>query len=125
MKLLVNWKICKFLHTKPENNDVSNLSKKYNYLFSQDETDLHTKEACFNITKESLKEFEKSNRNLKKISGENTIDIDEIKKEPSSINITNILSSFSSFQQEVLSELNNADYEIKGRNRKVRARIKH
>jgi len=98
--------------SKPENNDVSNLSKKYNYLFSQDETDLHTKEACFNITKESLKEFEKSNRNLKKISGENTIDIDEIKKEPSSINITNILSSFSSFQQEVLSELNNADETI-------------
>ncbi len=93
-------------------NDVLNLSKKYNYLFSQDETNFHVKEACFNITKQSLEEFEKSNKNLKKISDESTIDIDEIKKEPSNINVTNMLSSFSSFQQEVLSELNNADETI-------------
>jgi diguanylate cyclase (GGDEF)-like protein len=98
--------------SRPENDDVLNLSKKYNYLFSQDETNLNVKETCFNITKESLKEFEKSNKNLKKISGENAIDIDEIKKEPSSISIANILSSFSTFQQEVLSELNNADETI-------------
>ena len=96
----------------PENDDVLNLSKKYNYLFAQDETNFHLKEACFNITKQSLEEFEKSNKNLKKISDESTIDIDEIKKEPSNINITNILSSFSSFQQDVLSELNNADETI-------------
>ncbi len=96
----------------PQNDDVLNLSKKYNYLFSQDETSFHVKEACFNITKKSLEEFEKSNKNLKKISDESTIDIDEIKKEPSNINITNILSSFSSFQQDVLSELNNADETI-------------
>ncbi len=99
--------------TKPENGDVLNLSKKYNYLFSQDETNFHTKEACLNITKQSLEEFDKSTKNLKKISNESTIDIDKIKKEPSNINITNILSSFSSFQQDILSELNNADETIK------------
>jgi len=96
----------------PKNSEIFDLSKKYNYLFSQEENNLRLKETCFNITKESIKEFEKSNKNLKNISNENAIDIDEIKKEPSSINITNVLASFGVFQQQVLKELGNADETI-------------
>jgi len=96
----------------PQNSDILDLSKKYNYLFSQEETNLRLKESCFDITKQSLKEFEKSNKNLKDISDENAIDIDEIKKEPSSININLVLTSFGIFQQQVLNELGNADETI-------------
>ncbi|MDX1809397.1 MAG: diguanylate cyclase [Sulfurospirillaceae bacterium] len=97
-----------------ENNDILDISKKYKYLFSIDDTDANLKEACLDITRESIKEFEKSNLNLKNISHDNIIDIDEIKKEPNGLDATKILNSFDIFQKQVLTELENADKTITG-----------
>ena len=92
--------------------DIVDLSEKYKYLFSNEDTDLILKESCFHITKESISEFEKSNINLKNISSENIIDIDGIKKEPNNIHMTQILAGFNTFQQQILKELDDADETI-------------
>ncbi len=92
--------------------DIVDLSEKYKYLFSNEDTDLILKESCFHITKESISEFEKSNINLKNISNENIIDIDGIKKEPNNIHMTQILAGFNTFQQQILKELDDADETI-------------
>ncbi len=103
-----------FMDILVDSNDseMVDLSKKYKYLFSDEETDLNLKDSCFKITKDSILEFEQSNINLKNISNENIIDIDEIKKEPSNINATKILAGFNTFQQQILKELDNADETI-------------
>ncbi len=98
--------------TQPDNKDVLDLSKKYNYLFSTNETDPVLQDSCFHITKESVLEFEHSNTNLKNISSENIIDIDKIKKEPNSIDAKKILHSFDTFQKQITKELNSADMTI-------------
>ncbi len=95
-----------------KNKDVFDISKKYKYLFSIDDIDSGMKETCLGITKESIDEFEQSNRNLKNISNENFIDIDKIKKEPSSINTSKIINDFDNFQKEIVRELNSADHTI-------------
>lgn len=97
-----------------EYNDILDISRKYKYLFSIDDTDANLKEACLDITRESIKEFEQSNINLKNISNENIIDIDEIKKEPHGLDAAKILNSFNVFQKQILLELDNADKTITG-----------
>jgi len=94
------------------NKDIFKLSKKYKYLFSIDNLDSSVREVCFDIAKESLEEFEKSNKNIKNISDENIINIDEITQEPSRVDTSRVLKSISSFQNEILRELKNADETI-------------
>ncbi len=95
-----------------DNQDVFDLSKKYKYLFSIDDIDRNLKESCLDITKKNIKEFEQSNNNIKSISNENIIDIDEIKKEPNNLDVTKILNSLDIFQRQLLGELNNAEQVI-------------
>ncbi|MCF6174002.1 MAG: GGDEF domain-containing protein [Campylobacteraceae bacterium] len=103
-----------FMDILVDSNDaeVLDLSKKYKYLFLDDGIDQSLKESCLKITKDSIQEFEQSNINLKNISNENIIDIDEIKKEPSNINMTKILAGFDIFQKQILKELDSADETI-------------
>jgi len=96
----------------PNNKDVLDLSKKYNYLFSTSDINPSVEDSCFHITKESVQEFENSNIALKNISNENIIDIDNIKKEPNNIDAKQVLNSFSSFQEQITKELSNADKTI-------------
>jgi len=96
----------------PNNKDVLELSKKYNYLFSASEINPSVEDSCFHITKESVREFENSNITLKNISNENIIDIDTIKKEPNNIDAKKVLFSFDSFQKQITKELGNADKTI-------------
>jgi len=98
--------------SQSNNRDLLNASKKYNYLFSPDDMDSELRDSCFNLTKESLLEFENSNINLKNISYEKIIDIDKIKKEPSNIDANIVLKSFDSFQKQIMQELNSADQTI-------------
>ncbi len=121
-KKLINLKIPpypKYYHdtfmdilSDPRNKDVLDLSKKYNYLFSTSEINPSVEDSCFNITKESVQEFENSNITLKNISNENTIDIDNIKKEPGNIDAKKVLYSFDNFQKQITKELDNADKTI-------------
>jgi len=96
----------------PNNKDVLELSKKYNYLFSASEINPSVEDSCFHITKESVREFENSNITLKNISNENIIDIDTIKKEPNNIDAKKVLFSFDNFQKQITKELGNADKTI-------------
>jgi diguanylate cyclase (GGDEF)-like protein len=95
-----------------DNKEVLDLSKKYNHLFSSNEIDEILQDSCFRMTKESISEFENSNSNLKNISSENIIDIDEIKEEPSSIDAKKIVMGFDNFQKQIVKELENADITI-------------
>ena len=96
----------------PNNKDILELSKKYNYLFSTSEINPSVEDSCFHITKESVREFENSNITLKNISNENIIDIDTIKKEPNNIDAKKILYSLDNFQKQITKELGNADKTI-------------
>lgn len=96
----------------PDNKDILELSKKYNYLFASNEINPSVEDSCFHITKESVREFENSNTTLKNISNENIIDIDTIKKEPNSIDAKKVLYSFDNFQKQITKELSNADKTI-------------
>ncbi|WP_331775665.1 GGDEF domain-containing protein [Sulfurospirillum sp. 1612] len=95
-----------------DNQDIFDLSKKYKYLFSIDDLDTSLKEACLDITRESIKEFEQSKINIKSISDENIIDIDEIRKEPNGLDAAKILNSLDVFQKQLLNELDNAEQMI-------------
>ena len=96
----------------PDNKDILELSKKYNYLFSTNTNDASVEDKCFHITKESVQEFENSNTTLKNISNEHFIDIDSIQKEPNSIDAKKVLFSLNNFQKQITKELNNADKTI-------------
>ncbi len=96
----------------PNNKDILDLSKKYNYLFSTNEINPSVEDSCFHITKESVQEFENSNITLKNLSNENIIDIDNIKKEPNNIDAKKVLYSFDNFQKNITKELGNADKTI-------------
>lgn len=87
------------------------LSKKYSYLFSaEEETTLN--DMSLDLAKSSLKEFEKSNANLKNISDSNVIDISAIKNDYDRVHTQKILNTFDTFQGQILSELKNADETI-------------
>ena len=91
---------------------LMNLSKKYFYLFSTNESEDSMDHISFDLAKSSLKEFEKSNTNLKKISDKNFIDIGAIKNDYDRVHTQEIINTFNSFQGQVLSELKNADETI-------------
>jgi diguanylate cyclase (GGDEF)-like protein len=95
-------------------NDSSliDLSKKYSYLFSTNETENATNNISFELAKSSLHEFEKSNQNLKEISDKNFIDIGAIKNDYDRVHTQDVIDTFDSFQGQVLSELKNADETI-------------
>ncbi|MBV5278349.1 MAG: GGDEF domain-containing protein, partial [Campylobacteraceae bacterium] len=69
-------------------------------------------ETCFGLVKKGLEEFVKANDNLKVISDENAINIDNIKKDHASVDITQVVQAFDSFQIQILKELHNADETI-------------
>ncbi len=101
------------LLSKPNNRDVFDLSKKFNYLFSSGDVDSSMAQNDYlNITKKSISSFEDSNIALKHISNENIIDIETIRNDPKSIDTNKILLNFNNFQNQIMEELENADKTI-------------
>jgi len=98
--------------TNTKNPILIDLSKKYSHLFSTTEEETSLYEVSFDLAKSSLKEFEKSNKNLKNISDQNTIDISTIKNEYERIHTQDIIKTFDLFQGQILNELKNADETI-------------
>ena len=88
------------------------LSKKYSYLFSTNEAEDSISQVSFELAKSSLKEFEKSNTNLKKISDKSFVDIGAIKNDYDRVHTQEIINTFDSFQGQILNELKNADETI-------------
>lgn len=88
------------------------LSKKYSYLFSTADEETTYSEISFDLAKSSLKEFEKSNKNLKNISDQNTIDLSTIKNDYERIKTQELINTFDIFQGQIISELKNADETI-------------
>lgn len=94
------------------NAELLDLSKKHGYLFSNSQHEEIVSETCFGLVKKGLEEFVKANDNLKVISDENAINIDNIKKDHASVDITQVVQAFDSFQIQILKELHNADETI-------------
>ncbi|MDD3323730.1 MAG: GGDEF domain-containing protein [Sulfurospirillaceae bacterium] len=88
--------------------ELIDLSKKHSYLFSLSQESA-IGSACFDLAKKGLEEYIQTNNNLKAISDESFIDINNLQKEPSKIQMGEIISAFGSFQGKILNELKNAD----------------
>ncbi|WP_024953923.1 GGDEF domain-containing protein [Sulfurospirillum arcachonense] len=103
-----------FMDELSHTSDASliDLSKKYSYLFSMNETEYSINEVSFELAKSSIKEFEKSNTNLKKISDKNFVDISAIKNNYERVYTQDIIDTFNLFQEQVLTELQDADETI-------------
>jgi len=103
-----------FIETLHKSGDAEllDLSKKHSYLFSNSQHEEMVSETCFGLVKKGLEEFIKANDNLKVISDENAINIDNIKKDHASVDITQVVQAFDSFQIQILKELHNADETI-------------
>ena len=103
-----------FIETLQENGDaeVLDLAKKHSYLFSNAPQEEMVSETCFGLMKKGLEAFVKSNDNLKFISDETAINIDNIKKDYASIDTNIVIQAFDNFQGKVLQELQAADETI-------------
>ena len=97
---------------KTNNSSLIDLSKKYSYLFSINEVENSINQVSFELAKSSLKEFEKSNDNLKEISDKNIVNIEAIRDNYDRIHTQEIINTFNNFQEQILNELKNADDTI-------------
>ena len=97
---------------KSGNTEVIDLSKKHSYLFSNAQQEEILSDTCFGLMKKGLEEFVKTNDNLKFISDETAINIDNIKKDYESIDTRQVLQAFDSFQSKIFKELQAADETI-------------
>lgn len=94
------------------NESLIILSKKFAHLFSTNDLSEHQKEVSFDIAKNSLEEFQKSNTALKEISDKHIIDITAIKEDNDRVHTKEVMQVFDRFQNQVLTELANADETI-------------
>jgi len=103
-----------FVETMQKSGDpeILDLSKKHSYLFSNASQEEMVSETCFGLMKKGLEEFVKTNDNLKFISDETAINIDNIKKDYKSVDTHQILQAFDSFQGKIFQELQAADETI-------------
>lgn len=92
--------------------ELLDLSKTHGYLFSNSQHEEIVSETCFGLVKKGLEEFVRANDNLKTISDENAVNIDNIKKDYSSVNTQQVVQAFDSFQFRILQELQHADETI-------------
>jgi diguanylate cyclase (GGDEF)-like protein len=103
-----------FVELIQQSNDeeILDLTKKHGYLFSNAQQEEHVSETCFGLMKKGLEEYVKTNDNLKFISDETAINIDNIKKDYSSVDTRQVVQAFDHFQSKILEELEAADETI-------------
>ncbi len=103
-----------FVETLQKNSDpeVLDLAKKHSYLFSNAGQEEMVSETCFGLMKKGIEAFVKTNDNLKFISDETAINIDNIKKDYASVDTHQVLQAFDNFQGKILEELQTADETI-------------
>ncbi len=102
-----------FLKDK-KNKEVDVLLKKNIYLVDSidNNKDAHIVDSCYDIAKESIKEFSKANENIKKISQKSSIDLNKITKDLEDLDNTQLINSFNDFHNNLLKTLKEADNTI-------------
>jgi len=94
------------------NESLIILSKKFSHLFTINDINTHHSEVSFEVAKNSLNEFKRSNLNLKEISDKNIIDISAIRSEDDRVHGKEVMEVFDEFQKQVVNELASADRTI-------------
>ena len=96
------------------NKEITALLKSNKYLIEPIETnhDARMIDSCYNIAKESIKEFSKANENIKKISKKSSIDLNKITKDLEDLDNTALITSFNEFHANLLKTLKEADSTI-------------
>lgn len=97
---------------KHDDDELTELTKKHSYLFSNAQQEEQVSETCFGLMKKGLEEFVKTSDNLKFISDETAINIDNIKKDYASVDTKQVIQAFDLFQNKILDELQVADETI-------------
>ena len=98
-----------FLKDKKD-KDVETLLKKNAYLIEpiNNDKDSYMADSCYHIAKESIKEFSKTNEDIKKTS----IDLSKITKDLEDLDNTKLIESFNDFHKNLLKTLKEADKTI-------------
>jgi diguanylate cyclase (GGDEF)-like protein len=95
-----------------EDTEVIELSKKFGYLFSMGESGEALLENSLSIAKESLENFHDSSKNIRQLSQNQGVELTQYQKEHNPTQISGLLTMFSTFQEQVLGELQNAEETI-------------
>ena len=97
-----------------KNKEVSALLKKNIYLIDSIDNNQDTRmiDGCYDIAKESIKEFSKTNENIKQISKKSSIDLNKITKNIDDLDNTTLINSFNNFHSNLLKTLKDADRTI-------------
>ena len=93
-----------------KNKEIDTLIKKNSYLVEPitDAQDSKMVDNCYNIAKESIKEFSKTNEHIKKSS----IDLSKITKDLEDLDNSKLLESFNDFHKKLIKTLKEADTTI-------------
>ncbi len=97
-----------------KNKEIETLLKKNIYLINtiENNQDAHMVESCYDIAKESIKEFSRTNENIKKISQKSSVDLNKISRDLQDLDNTQLINSFNSFHNNLLKTLKEADNTI-------------
>ncbi|MBN2963647.1 GGDEF domain-containing protein [Sulfurospirillum sp. T05] len=102
-----------------KDQEMLELSKKYSYLFSSNTSHETIAENSVSLAKESLLKFQESNTTIRQISEENAVDLALLKNQTNPSQATGLFSLFSTFQDQVLKELQNAEEIITSLRREI------
>lgn len=101
------------------NQEMIELSKKYGYLFSTTASHETIAENSVALAKESLLKFQESNETLRQISEEKSVDLASYQDQAHASQLSGVLSLFSTFQNQVLKELQSAEEIIASLKREI------
>jgi len=104
-----------------ENNEVIELSKKFGYLFHLGENSETLVENSIILAKESLEHFHDSNVQIRKLSQDKGIELTQYQNEHNPAQVSGLLTMFSTFQEQVLGELQSAEETIVRLRREIEA----
>ncbi len=103
-----------FLKSIDVNEEMTVFLKNNKYLIDSTNNNQDTQivDACYDIAKESIKEFNKTNENIKKISKKSSVDLNKITKDIEELDSTKLIASFNEFHSNLLETLKEADTTI-------------
>ncbi|NLC28346.1 MAG: GGDEF domain-containing protein [Campylobacteraceae bacterium] len=102
-----------------ENSEIVELSKKYSYLFTLEGNTQELVENSVSIAKESLKHFQDSSNTIRHFSDASNIELSNYQETANHSQSSGLLALFSSFQNQVLNELQSSEETIAKLKRKI------
>ncbi len=85
---------------------------KYNFLFEIDKIDRNVADECYNLAHKSIDEFSQTHENIKVISQNRSIDLNEITKEERKLDKDKLVGLVEAFQKDLESELERSNEAI-------------